>query len=401
MSANTLVMFGAGNIGRSFIGQLFSRAGYETVFIDVNDALIDALNERREYRVIIKRNDQPDETMWVKNARGVHGRDAEAVSREIAQASVMATAVGKGALPHILPTLALGLTRRFRERGAIPLDIIMAENYRNIAEFVREHLRPLLPADYPLDALVGLVETSIGKMVPIMKDEDARQDPLWVFAEAYNELILDKRGFKNPIPNVPGMAPKDNMQAYVDRKLFIHNAGHAAAAYFGYQANPAFEYLYEPLAIPALFQKVRACMTQSAVALNRAYPRDLTLPDLAVHIDDLLERFQNRALGDTIFRVGRDLPRKLEKNDRLIGAMLLAETRGCPCDLLAEAVVAACHFRAKDEHQQLFPADAAFAANDFPRGLTHILTQVCHLAPEHPAEAAVMAAIAGKYRHPA
>ena len=76
MSANTLVMFGAGNIGRSFIGQLFSRAGYETVFIDVNDALIDALNERREYRVIIKRNDRPDETIWVKNARGVLGLDA-------------------------------------------------------------------------------------------------------------------------------------------------------------------------------------------------------------------------------------------------------------------------------------------------------------------------------------
>ena len=75
----------------------------------------------------------------------------------------------------------------------------MAENYRNIAEFVREHLRPLLPADYPLDALVGLVETSIGKMVPIMKDEDTRQDPLWVFAEAYNELILDKRGFKGEL----------------------------------------------------------------------------------------------------------------------------------------------------------------------------------------------------------
>ena len=79
MSANTLVMFGAGNIGRSFIGQLFSRAEYETVFIDVNDALIDALNERREYRVIIKRNDQPDETILVKNARGVHGRDADIV----------------------------------------------------------------------------------------------------------------------------------------------------------------------------------------------------------------------------------------------------------------------------------------------------------------------------------
>ena len=31
-----ILIFGAGKIGRSFIGQLFSRAGYELVFIDAN-----------------------------------------------------------------------------------------------------------------------------------------------------------------------------------------------------------------------------------------------------------------------------------------------------------------------------------------------------------------------------
>lgn len=393
MTTKKLVLFGAGNIGRSFIGQLFSRAGYEIVFIDVNDTLINALNERREYRIIIKRNDQPDETIVIENARGVHGKHQEEVCREIASASILATAVGKGALPHILPTLAEGLKRRRRECGDLPIDMIMAENYRNISDYVRENLRQYLPPDYPLQSLVGLVETSIGKMVPIMKDEDVRHDPLWVFAEAYNELILDKYGFKNPIPDVPGMAPKENMQAYVDRKLFIHNLGHAATAYFGYQQNPAFEYIYEPLAHLPLFEKVRATMLQSAVALNKAYPADLTMPDLIAHIDDLLERFRNRALGDTIFRVGRDLPRKLEKNDRLVGAMLMSTRQHCPCDLIAEAVVAACHFRAADEHGKLFPADDAFASRDFPAGLDHILANVCHLSAAVHEEAAVMAAV--------
>lgn len=393
MMTKKLVLFGAGNIGRSFIGQLFSRAGYEVVFIDVNDALIKALNERREYRVIIKRNDRPDETLLIQHARGVHGKNLDEASQEIASASILATAVGKGALPYILPTLAEGLKRRRQEYGDLPVDMIMAENYRHISEYVRENLRQYLPPEYPLESLLGLVETSIGKMVPIMKDEDVQRDPLWVFAEAYNELILDRYGFKNPIPDVPGMAPKENIQAYVDRKLFIHNLGHAATAYFGYQQNPAFEYIYEPLAIPTLFEKVRATMLQSAVALNKAYPADLTMPDLNAHIDDLLERFRNRALGDTIFRVGRDLPRKLEKNDRLVGAMLLAIRQNCPCDLIAEAVVAACSFRAADEHGRLFPADDAFATRDFQAGLEHILANVCHLSTVIPEEAAVMAAI--------
>ena len=390
MIQKKLVLFGAGNIGRSFIGQLFSRAGYEVVFIDINDTILNALNEKRQYRVIIKRNDQPDETIWVKNVRGVHGQDLEQVSREISEASVVATAVGKGVLPHIIPTLAQGLKRRRDEHGSHPLDIIMAENFRNVADYVRQELKSLLPEDDDIDSLVGLVETSIGKMVPIMKDEDIQEDPIWVFAEEYNQLILDKYGFKNPIPDIPGIAPKENMKAYVDRKLFIHNLGHAATAYLGYQYDPDFEYIYEPLAVPEIYQKVRACMKQSATALNKEYPDDLTMPDLIDHIDDLLFRFQNKALGDTIFRVGRDLPRKLDKNDRLIGAMLLAKKHDCPCHLITEAVIAAFSFRAKDEHGQLFPAEQAFAENDYPLGVEYLLTHVCHLSKDVAIEAEVM-----------
>ncbi len=390
MMHKKLVVFGAGNIGRSFIGQLFSRAGYEVVFIDVDDTILNALNRKHQYRVIVKRNDLPDETILVSNVRGVHGKNIEQVSAELADASVAATAVGKGALPYIISSLAQGLLRRFQEHGSLPLDIIMAENFRNAADYVRQELKNCLPNDYPVDTLAGLVETSIGKMVPIMKDDDRERDPIWIFAEAYNQLILDKHGFKNPVPDVPGIAPKENMKAYVDRKLFIHNLGHAATAYSGYQRNPKFHYIYEPLADPEFFQTVRACMIQSALALNHEYPNDLTMPDLIEHIDDLLERFQNRALGDTIFRVGRDLPRKLDKNDRLIGAMLLAKHHDCPCELIADTVLAAFRFRATDEHHELFPVDKAFAEQDFPSGIKHILSHICHLSPTDPLEAAVI-----------
>ena len=390
MTTKKIVLFGAGNIGRSFIGQLFSRGGYKVVFVDINPMILEALNRDRQYRVIIKHNEQADETIVVQNVRAVNGQDSEQVSREIVDASAIATAVGKGVLPYIIPTLAKGLRQRFEERGDLPLDVIMAENFRNVAEFAREELKKHLPDWYDVDALVGLVETSIGKMVPIMKEEDIAKDPSWVFAEEYNQLILDKHAFKNPIPDIPGIAPKDNMKAYVDRKLFIHNLGHAATAYFGYQHNPDFEYIYEPLAISEIYQKIRACMQQSAAALNKEYPKDLAMPDLIEHIDDLLYRFQNKALGDTIFRVGRDLPRKLDKDDRLIGAMLLAQKHQCSCGLIADASLAACEFRAKDEHGQLFPADRRFAEEDYAQGLEHILTKVCRLSRDNTLEATVI-----------
>jgi mannitol-1-phosphate 5-dehydrogenase len=385
-----LILFGAGNIGRSFLGQLFSRGGYEVVFVDINAMIISELNQKHQYRVIIKQNDRPDETIWVKNVRGIHANDTQKLAEEIADASIMATAVGKSALPYILPSIAQGLQRRLQKIGKAPLDIIMAENVRNVSGYVYAELKKRLPADYKLDELVGLVETSIGKMVPIMKDEDVRKDSLWIFAEPYNTLIVDKCGFKNPIPAIDGISAKDNITAFVDRKLFIHNLGHAAAAYFGYQHNPAFLYIYEPLELPEIFQKVKQCMMQSAVALNREYPADLSMPDLEDHIYDLLERFQNKALGDTIFRVGRDLYRKLDKNDRLVGAMLLAKRHSGRCDLIAEAVIAACRFRARDEHGQLFPEDQEFVEKDFPQGIEHILTHICHLSREHECESEVI-----------
>lgn len=395
---NTLVQFGGGNIGRSFIGQLFSRSGYEVVFIDINESLVAALNHHNQYRLIVKRNNASDETVWIRNVRAVNGNDHDRVAEEIADATILATSVGKQALPHIMPVLAQGLIRRKECRGKVPIDLIIAENIHKGSAYIHEALQSLLPSDYDLSRLVGLVETSIGKMVPIMKHEDLQQDPLWVFAEPYNTLILDKHGFKNPLPEVDGFYPVENIAAYVDRKLFIHNLGHAAAAYLGYRHSPQSTFMYEILAIPEVSQKTRQCMEQSAVALNNAYPDDLSLPALHEHIDDLLERFQNRSLGDTIFRVGRDLYRKLSKDDRLIGAMLLAKKHRCPCDAIAEAVLAACEFRAADETGNLFPGDLTFAEREHPQRLEHILTHVCQLSRDEPMEAAVMEEILHSYR---
>ncbi len=395
--AKKLVQFGAGNIGRSFIGQLFSRSGWEVVFIDINDTLVEALNQKRRYRVIIKRNNVPDEKLWIERVRAVNGKDKEKVAEEISSANLVSTSVGKSALPHILPLLAEGLKLRREKSPDGRLDLIIAENIRDGAAYIRDELQKLLPADYPLGEQLGLVETSIGKMVPIMREEDMREDPLWVFAEEYNSLILDKHGFKTGIPNVEGIHPVNNIVAYVDRKLFVHNLGHAATAYLGYTHDNTYRYIWEPLEEQWLYEKARACMEQSALALNREYPKDLPMDELQEHIDDLLTRFQNKALGDTIFRVGRDLYRKLHKNDRLVGAMLLCEKNRLPYDRIAEAVTAAFEFRAVDENEKLFPGDAEFVEKEYPKGIDHILERVCGLSREDPIEANVIERITSNY----
>lgn len=375
-----LVLFGAGKIGRSFIGQLFSRGGYEVVFVDVFKLVIDELNRRGNYNVIIK--SEHDELINIKNVRGVLATDTQAVVYEIATADIVAVSIGQQGLPGAIPLIAKGLEQRKKLSENWALDIIIAENLRNAADYFEVELKKILPANYPFDQLVGLVETSIGKMVPIMLKRDMEADVLQVFAEPYNNLILDKKAFKNPIPAIAGLSPKANMKAWVDRKLFIHNLGHATAAYLGFQYNPDFVFLYEALAVPEIKTSVRETMLQAAAVLLKKYPDEFTLEALTEHTDDLISRFQNRALGDTIYRVGCDLKRKLSAEDRLAGAIHLALELKMPYNKILDAFMAGCSFKATDESGNRLKDDVDFSEKHEINGIEWALTEIAKLKKE-------------------
>ncbi len=376
MSMKKIVLFGAGKIGRSFIGQLFSRAGYYVVFVDVFEPVIKALNERQAYSVIIKA-DTHEETLSIDHVSGVLATDTEKVADEISTADICATAVGVNALPAVFPLIAQGLLKRFSVSTVSKMDIIIAENMRDAAPYFARELKILVGQSYPFDELVGLVETSIGKMVPIMSEKDVQADILQVFAESYNTLIVDKKGFKNPVPAVPGIAAKENIKAWVDRKSFIHNLGHAATAYIGHVYDSHFIYLYEALAVKDVYQEVRTVMLQSADILLKEYPDEFTLADLTVHIDDLLHRFMNKALGDTIYRVGRDVIRKLGPQDRITGIITKGLCYNMPVDKIVRVLVCGMFFRAAGENGLLFERDAVFVHDYFSKGIRCVLVHVC------------------------
>jgi mannitol-1-phosphate 5-dehydrogenase len=369
-----IVIFGAGKIGRSFIGQLFGTGGYKVVFIDVDPFIVGRLNSQQSYRVIIK--GEKDEEIIVRNVEAIHGADIQKVTEAVSSAGILAVSVGKNALEKVIPLIASALELRYERDNNCPLDIIIAENMREAAGFMREQLIKNLPPDFPVEKMVGLIETSIGKMVPIMTLAELEKDPLLVYAEPYNTLILDRKGFKLPIPEIKGLAPKDNIKAWVDRKAFIHNLGHATAAYFGFYKHPEAIYMFEVLDDKEVLGFTRDVMMQSADILGTLYPSDFSVSDLEDHIDDLIFRFRNKALRDTIFRVGQDLTRKLSADDRFMGAIHLALQTGKPYDKILAAMSHGFVFRAKDEMRNYFPADLEFhnaLAADFESTLYKLL----------------------------
>jgi mannitol-1-phosphate 5-dehydrogenase len=393
MGDPNILIFGAGRIGRSFIGQLFGRHGYEVVFVDMDKPLVEALNRRNEYPVVIK-GMEVLERLIISPVRAVHAEDHPEIASAISDADIMATAVGRSALQVIAPVVANGLLERERKRPGMTLDIILAENVRFAARHFREMLSEYLPLSFPLDEQVGLVETSIGKMVPIMTVSDLEEDPLQVFAEPYNTLILDRGGFRGPIPEIPELALKENMKAWVDRKAFIHNLGHATAAYCGHLKHPSATYMVDVLDDPEVLDFTRKVMQESAAVLLASYPGEFTPEDLSGHIDDLLARFRNRNLGDTLFRVGCDLERKLGAEERFMGIIRMARHHHMAFGLILQAMSMGFCFRARDEKGRMQPADRSFH-DSWNRDRNRVLRDVCGLDENE--DAAIIRAIKENY----
>ena len=374
--------FGAGNIGRSLAGALFSRAGYDVLFVDALPDVVAALHARRSYRVIVKDDLPPGAPAEhvIEHVDGIAAQDAAAVADAITRADVIGTSVGANILPRVLAAMAPGLQRRDR-----PVSIILCENLQQAATVARATLRQHLPPDFPLAARVGLVETSIGKMVPIRPADARARDPLEVWGEAYNRIVADRDGFLGKPPEVEGLDLKPHFAAYVDRKLYIHNLGHAVCACEGFLRQHTF--IWQAVGDPAVAGVTRAVMESAAIALTHRYPEVFSAADLQAHVADLLRRFGNRALGDTVFRVGRDLPRKLAPGDRFVGGLRLVQATGGDIGPVCRGIASAFRFAATDEQGRPFPADEAFRAQVAARGLRQVLIDHCGLDPVRDAEA--------------
>ena len=327
MTDNTkfALMYGAGNIGRGFIGERFYLSGYRTVFVDINDDVVNAMNRGGEYPLYITNGGEYDETM-IKNVSAINGKDAAATAAMIARCDVAATAVGVNVLPYIAGNLADGIIERY-ESGKLPLNIIICENMIDCDKYLRSLIKAELDkrgvcADvtaYFADS-VGLIEASVGRMVPQTPDYLRERNFLSVCAERYGVLPIDADAIVGELPNIDGVVPKSNFEFYIKRKLYMHNMSHAALAYLGFQKG--YEFIAECAEDEEIIAVVKGALSESAAALSAEFGADIT--ELDEHAADLLHRFKNKLLGDTVARVGKDTIRKLSPKDRLTGAYMLA-----------------------------------------------------------------------------
>jgi mannitol-1-phosphate 5-dehydrogenase len=304
------VHFGAGNIGRGFIGSLLYQSGYETCFIDVNSEIVDLINEKQEYIVQLA-NVTQDESI-VKNVRAINSEvDPDLVIEAIEKADLVTAAVGPNILPHIAGLLAKGLQQRLTHTET-PLTIIACENMIGGSAFLKEKVYEHLSDEEKtlFDKRFSFPNAAVDRIVP----NEVNEDKLLVKVEPFYEWVVEDADIIGENPPVKGITFVQDLEPFIERKLFTVNTGHATAAYLGYQAN--IDIIHEALADETVKATTEKVLQETGRLLVEKYQFDEE--EHNVYIQKIIGRFANPFITDETTRVGRSPVRKLQSNDRFI-----------------------------------------------------------------------------------
>jgi len=336
--------FGAGNIGRGFIGKLLVDGGVKVTFADVNEDVVQGLIAHHEYPVKVVGAECNVE--MVTGVTAINSTSPEIIDAIVAS-DLVTTAVGPTVLKIIAGTIAQAIGQRMESGITAPLNIIACENMVRGTSQLKEAVFEKLDDKYKsqVEQCVGFVDSAVDRIVP--PAEEGETNPLAVTVESFSEWIVDETQFKGDIPDIPGMERTDNLMAFVERKLFTLNTGHCVTAYLG--CLTGYNTIREAIEDHSIRAEVKQAMLESGEVLIRRYAFDREVH--SAYIEKILGRFANPYLIDEVDRVGRQPIRKLGAGDRLIKPLLGTMEYGLKNKTLLKGVAAALKYTNNSDPQ--------------------------------------------------
>ncbi|MGB7594897.1 MAG: mannitol-1-phosphate 5-dehydrogenase [Erysipelotrichaceae bacterium] len=339
------VHFGAGNIGRGFIGLLLTKSGYRVTFLDVNDVVIQALKERGSYTVELVGESTTNET--VVNVTGINSKtELEAANDALYDADLITTAVGPSILPIIARQLVATIEKRAARKTERFLNIIACENTiggsKQLENALRTQLSPEALAH--LESWVGFPNAAVDRIVP----NQINEDPLHVKVEPFFEWVVDTRSIKGELI-IEGVHFTDKLEAFIERKLFTVNTGHATCAYAAYRKG--IMTIPEAMQDKEISELVRDVIRETGTLIVTKYGFDPG--EQENYIQKTLKRFKNPYIVDEVTRVGRSPLRKLSPQDRFIKPMLELDERGLSTRALRRSVANCLHYDFEKDDEAL------------------------------------------------
>ena len=320
MAGKKAIHFGGGNIGRGFVAEFLHNSGYEVVFVDVLDSIIEALQKASSYEVT-EIGPDGERKFTIDNYRAINSKyEMEKVVEEIATADTVTCAVGPNILKFIAEPIAKGIEARKKED---PIAVIACENAIGATDTLRGFIEQKLSDDTKanIKSKARFANSAIDRIVP-MQDADAGLD---VKIEKFYEWCVEEEPFKpGKPPAIEGVHYVDDLQPYIERKLFTVNTGHATAAYYGY--NKGKKYIHEVLEDKELHDIVQNTLKETAHLICTKHSH-ISVQEQQGYVQAIVKRISNPVLKDIVERVGRAPLRKLSRKERFIGpAAHLAES---------------------------------------------------------------------------
>jgi mannitol-1-phosphate 5-dehydrogenase len=342
MKGQTIVIWGAGRIGRGFVADLFHAAGYHLVFVDQSKELTERLRQEGRYTVVYAESAERQRKVVISGYEALATVQAGESTAAVAAADLLALAVYPRAFEQVARQLVPGLLARRTDRPDTPLDILLCTNLVHAGPQFRAALQEALPlkAQSYAETQVGIVETLVIRISPDPPADLRVRDPLLVWTNGYPELPVDRHGFAGPIPPVPGLRLVDDMRAEEVRKLYTYNTFHAALAYLG--ALRGHTLIAECMADLAVRVEAQGALDEASRALQAKH--GFSAAEMARWTEGVVRYTDNPVLGDTVRRYGADPRRKLQREDRLVGPALLAYAHGIDPHHLIRAIAAALRF---------------------------------------------------------
>ena len=363
--SKVILQFGAGNIGRSLVGFIFSELGYRIIFVEKRGEIVDLINKRGEYKIIYR--EKGNGTYLVKNISAISLDNKNEVINAIKEADFISTAVGAVNLSEVAPLLYEGLKERKDN-----INILICENLKKSSEFLKNEIIKHGELDF---SKIGLIETSIAKMVPDVPENVKKDDPLLSWAEKYSIVYVNADGIKGEFVESPYLIPVKNFEAYYNRKIYISNLSHTLSSVIGYLNG--YKYIAQGLADERIFKFVEGAVKESEKALKVKYPFMYKSDEDKNYSKDFLRRLKNPLLEDTVYRGGKDIQRKLSPGERLIGPVELYFNlfNDVPKNLV-KGVAASFYFVAPGPDGKPYEKDVILQKKIAEEGIENILSEV-------------------------
>jgi len=369
--AEKIVVFGAGATGRGHVGLLAWQAGYEIVFVDINPGLVQILEKSGEYRVRLY--GQTTQEVSVTGYRVYHAGQRKAVADEIRDAVLVLTAVFDQNLPDVARTVALAVTDCRRTGRTAPLNCLACENMMDSSSVLGRHVHVHLTGDNAAycDEYFGFPDCMISRVVP-----RPEPDPLVIVAEDYNEWTARTETFKGPKPEaLTALKLVDNQTARLERKLFIHNGGHAVCGYIGFHRG--WKYIHEAVRDDVVAEHVLGALDELGAVIQTRH--GFTRESIDAYKNNLVRRGSVPEMRDEILRVVRDPLRKLSPNERLVAPAVLAEQYGLKREWIVKGIAACLHYRHASDRQSIVMAK--MIRNE---GVNSVIENICKIGARTP-----------------